>query len=55
LLVDDFGNAALMAQQNALPWKTLVAVTAAVAAFLDPVLAGDDGVWNPQLWAWGTA
>lgn len=46
---------ARMAQQNGLPWKTLAEVTGAVAAFLDPVLAGNDGVWNPVLWAWGPA
>ena len=41
-----------MAQENELPWTTLGQVTAAAAAFLNPVLAGTDGNWLPSAWAW---
>lgn len=35
-----------------LPWADLATVTAAARAFLDPVLAGDDGTWDPVTWTW---
>lgn len=42
-----------MAMQDQLPWQTLVAVTAAARAFLDPLLAGGvDGTWSPETWSW---
>ena len=41
-----------MAQENELPWATLDQVTAAAGAFLNPVLAGTDGIWPPAAWAW---
>jgi hypothetical protein len=42
-----------MAREDQLAWPTLDAVTNAVKAFLDPVLAGDlDAAWNPATWKW---
>jgi hypothetical protein len=41
-----------MARDNELAWSTLEQLTAAVAAFLNPVLAGGPGVWQPERWAW---
>jgi len=42
-----------MASQDQLPWQTLVDVTAAARAFLDPVLASDiDATWSPDNWSW---
>jgi len=43
---------ALMAEENHLRWTTLDDVTAAVRAFLDPVLRGEEGVWDPAGWSW---
>jgi hypothetical protein len=41
-----------MAQENDLRWASLDEITEAARAFLDPVLCGDDGVWDPVSWAW---
>ena len=41
-----------MAQADGLAWPTLQAVTVAASAFLDPVLAGVVGVWNPATGVW---
>jgi predicted nucleotidyltransferase component of viral defense system len=38
--------------QPGLPWETLEECHAAVCAFLDPVLAGGEGVWEPGAWRW---
>jgi hypothetical protein len=44
---------AAMAREDQLVWPTLVDVTRAVRAFVDPVLAGDHGsVWSPAKWRW---
>jgi len=44
---------ATMAREDQLPWPTLVGVTAAARAFLDPVLAGSlDATWSPRTWTW---
>jgi len=44
---------AALAAEDQLDWPTLGDVTAAVQAFLDPVLAGTlDGTWRPDEWAW---
>ena len=44
---------ATIAREDELPWATLVDVTAAARAFLDPVLVADlDAMWNPKIWAW---
>lgn len=41
-----------MATLDELPWKTLHDVHRAAAAFLDPILRGDDGVWDVDGWFW---
>ncbi|MDC0745621.1 nucleotidyl transferase AbiEii/AbiGii toxin family protein [Polyangium mundeleinium] len=41
-----------MARENALPWPTLEAVFSQARAFLDPILAGHDGTWDPVAWTW---
>lgn len=41
-----------MARENELAWPTLEQLTAVVAAFLNPVLAGGSGVWHPPGWNW---
>jgi hypothetical protein len=43
---------ARMATADGLPWGTLAELTRAVQAFLDPVLAGADGKWDPEAWIW---
>lgn len=44
---------AAMAREDQLAWPTLDAVTSAVKAFLDPVLAGDlHATWNPATGTW---
>lgn len=44
---------AALAEENALPWVTLVAAHEAVVSFLRPVLAGERGRWDPvnAMWA----
>lgn len=43
----------VMAREDQLAWPTLVAVTKAAQAFLDPVLAGGlDATWEPEAWRW---
>lgn len=41
-----------MAQENDLPWTTLADVFAKATAFLDPVLSGGGGAWDPDRWTW---
>ena len=41
-----------MAAADGLPWGTLADLTRAVRAFLDPVLAGGAGRWDPKAWTW---
>lgn len=41
-----------IARTNALAWISLEQVTAAVRNFLNPVLAGTNGVWSPVTWKW---
>lgn len=44
---------AAMAEEDALQWATLSAVTGAARSFLDPVLAeGREGRWDPSGWRW---
>jgi hypothetical protein len=43
---------ARMAASDDLPWRTLDGLVLAVRAFLDPVLAGTEGRWDPQAWRW---
>ncbi len=44
-----------MATRDRLPWTTLDTLTDVVAAFLNPVLAGTKGSWNPEAWKWRVA
>jgi hypothetical protein len=41
-----------MAQENQLPWPTLEDVFDRASAFLNPVLRGEDGAWDPAAWSW---
>lgn len=41
-----------MARENELAWPTLEQLTAGVAAFLNPVLAGNTSIWHPARWNW---
>jgi hypothetical protein len=41
-----------MVEENNLRWTTLDELTAAVRAFLDPVLRGEEGVWDPSRFTW---
>ncbi len=41
-----------MARENELAWPTLEQLTAVVATFLNPVLAGSSGTWHPDEWKW---
>ena len=41
-----------MAREDELPWKGLVEVHQVVAAFLDQVLQGKTGTWDPQGLVW---
>lgn len=41
-----------MAAEDGLRWASLDEVVTAVRAFLDPVLRGDDGTWDPGTWTW---
>lgn len=43
---------ARMDASDDLPWRTLSGLGLAVRAFLDPVLAGTEGRWDPQAWGW---
>jgi len=41
-----------MARDDELPWKGLVEVHQAAASFLDQVLQGKSGSWDPEGWVW---
>lgn len=41
-----------IARENELAWPTLEQVTEVVVRFLNPVLAGGNGVWHPVEWIW---
>ncbi|HTY51434.1 MAG TPA: nucleotidyl transferase AbiEii/AbiGii toxin family protein [Steroidobacteraceae bacterium] len=41
-----------IARTNALAWTSLERVTTAVRAFLNPLLAGANGIWSPVTWKW---
>jgi hypothetical protein len=43
---------ARMAEADGLQWRTLAELTQAVRAFLDPLLAGKPGSWDPGAWIW---
>lgn len=41
-----------MVRENDLAWTTLDELAAAVARFLNPILVGANGVWQPAEWLW---
>ncbi len=41
-----------LTKENELAWTTLDELTTAVAAFINPVLAGKSGTWRPSTWQW---
>ncbi|MGC8536990.1 MAG: nucleotidyl transferase AbiEii/AbiGii toxin family protein [Rhizomicrobium sp.] len=41
-----------LSRENDLAWTTLEELTTAVAAFINPVLAGKHGTWQPTKWEW---
>ena len=41
-----------MAKENNLRWMSLEELFEAVSAFLNPVLRGEDGIWDPDTWSW---
>lgn len=41
-----------LARENGLAWADLAQVTAAARSFLEPVLTGQDGTWDPAAWRW---
>lgn len=43
-----------MADEEDLPWETLAILYQTIEAFLNPVLAGEDGTWDPEIWGWQT-
>lgn len=43
---------ARMAKENNLTWKDLDSLLVAARAFIDPVLSGKPGFWNPERWTW---
>lgn len=45
---------ARMAAADDLPWKTIGELLVAVQSFLDPVLDGATGSWDPDKWSWSS-
>jgi len=43
---------AVMAEEDQLPWRSLAEVTQAIRSFLDPLLEGHSGRWDPGQWRW---
>ncbi|MDP2304655.1 MAG: nucleotidyl transferase AbiEii/AbiGii toxin family protein [Pseudomonadota bacterium] len=41
-----------MASEEGLDWADLAQLVGAVPSFVDPVLAGRRGVWDPAKWTW---
>jgi len=41
-----------IASNDGLSWQTLGEVAQAVQSFLDPVLAGVQGIWSAETWTW---
>jgi predicted nucleotidyltransferase component of viral defense system len=41
-----------LAQESSLPWPTLEDVFHRASTFLNPILAGAGGTWNPESWSW---
>jgi hypothetical protein len=49
--VKDLPDIALLAQVGT-PWRTLAELLVAVRTFIDPVLEGATGTWDPERWTW---
>jgi hypothetical protein len=43
---------AKMARDDELTWRSIDELVAVVRGFIDPVLAGDSGAWDPESWTW---
>lgn len=41
-----------MAREDELAWPSLQELTTAVAIFMNPILEGASGTWNPEGWRW---
>ena len=41
-----------LAREQGLAWRDMDALMVAVRAFLDPVLSGATGRWDPVAWMW---
>lgn len=41
-----------LADEEKLPWRTLSELVVATRGFLDPVLEGRAGTWDPTVWSW---
>ena len=41
-----------MAEEEGLPWADLASLIVALRAFLEPVLNGVQGTWDPATWRW---
>jgi hypothetical protein len=46
------GHYRRMAEMDDLQWSDIAAVMGAVRQFLNPVLGGNAGTWNPSRWRW---
>jgi hypothetical protein len=44
---------ATMVEEDGLRWTSLDELVQAVRAFLEPVLQGQEGTWDPVSWSWG--
>ena len=43
---------ARMVREDQLKWSTIDELVTSVRAFINPVLAGHPGSWDPETWAW---
>ncbi len=47
-----FQTYGVLAQENDLPWSTMDDLFQAASAFMNPLLQGDEGEWDPGTWTW---
>ena len=43
---------AKIAREDELIWRSIDELVTVVRGFIDPVLVGDNGAWNPKSWTW---
>ena len=43
---------ATIARDDELIWRSIDELVTVVRGFIDPVLVGDNGAWNPKSWTW---